>query len=201
MTTTMERPIERRLMPAGTCEIRALETTDSLSRMRGQAVPYGVQTDIGFFLEEFARGAFTKSIRESARALPLLLFHDDQAFPIGVAERWDEKDTGLVGEWKLADTEEAQRAAKLAKDGMLTGLSVRFRPIRSSWTFVEDWTPDGGEKDSVIREEAGLSETSLVPIAAYQTAAVEWVRTGEARAHREAVEARELLAWVERMRA
>lgn len=164
-------------------QLREVETTDSLTMLRGRAVPYDTETDIGWFLESFAQGSLGKSARESAAALPLMLFHgqDGQPFPIGSAARWDEQAGGLYGEWRLDDHPDAQRAAKQAKDGHMGFMSVRFAPIRSEWTLVEDFNPDMGAdyKDRVVRKEARLLEVSLVPTPAYSDATVEWVRSAE----------------------
>lgn len=163
-------------------EFRDVETTDSLSMLRGRAVPYGVEADIGWFLEQFAAGSLGKSARESAAALPLMLFHGEgKPFPAGSISRWDEQATGLWGEWHIADDIDAQRAAKSAKDGHLNFMSIRFAPIRSTWTYVDEFNPDLGAsyKDSVTRNEARLLETSLVPTPAYNSATVEWVRSAE----------------------
>lgn len=158
-------------------QLRDVETTDSLSMLRGRAVPYGEDTDIGWFLEQFATGSLGKSARESAAALPLLLFHNDGQLPMGSIARWDEQPTGLWGEWRIDDTAEAQAAARSAKGGHLNFMSVRFMPIRSTWTFVDE----PGGKDSVVREEARLLEVSLVTTPAYNSATVQWVRSNEGR--------------------
>jgi HK97 family phage prohead protease len=172
--TTKTRPEEARILGV---ELREVETTDSLSMLRGRAVPYGEDTDIGWFIEQFAPGSLGKSARESAAALPLLLFHDDMSMPAGSISRWDEQPTGLYGEWKIADTPKAQRAAQLARDGHLNFMSVRFQPIRSTWTFVDEV----GGKDRVLREEARLLEVSMVTTPAYNSATIQWVRSSERR--------------------
>lgn len=175
MTTVKMRPEEARIVGI---ELREVETTDSLSMLRGRAVPYGEDTDIGWFIERFAPGSLGKSARESAAALPLLLFHNDMSMPAGSINRWDEQPTGLYGEWRIADTPEAQGAAQLAKDGHLNFMSVRFQPIRSTWTYVDE----PGGKDTVVREEARLLEVSMVTTPAYNGATIQWVRSSERRA-------------------
>lgn len=175
---------ERRTMGV---ELREVETTDSLSMLRGRAVPYGTDTDIGWFLEQFAAGSLGKSARESAAALPLMLFHGEGGqMPIGAIARWDEQTGGLYGEWHIDDDPTAQEAARKAKStddrpGSLNFMSIRFAPIRSEWTLVEDFNPDLGadNKDRVVRKEARLLEVSLVPTPAYNDATVEWVRSAE----------------------
>lgn len=161
-------------------ELRDVDTNGKLTELYGRAVPYGVQSDIGWFLESFSKGSLGKSARESAAALPLLLFHDDRKLPIGSAAKWEEKADGMYGTWRIAQTREAQEAAELSADGHLNFMSIRFQPIRSTWTFVDD-PSDITAKDSVERHEARLIETSLVSTPAYNDAAVQWVRSHEAQ--------------------
>lgn len=169
-------------------DLREVETTDSLSMMRGLAVPYGEWANIGWFMEEFRAGSLGKSVREAARALPLNLFHDNRSFPIGSADEWEETAAGLFGVWRLDDSTEAQRAAKSAQDGHLTGLSIEFGTIRSEWTEAESWNPDAGPEfmDKVSRIEARLGAVGLVQTPAYASAGVQLVRSADARHRREA---------------
>lgn len=159
-------------------ELRDVETDDKFKELYGRAVPYGIKTDIGWFTESFARGSLAKSAKESAAALPLLMFHNDMGLPVGSARKWDDKADGLWGTWRLAQTRDAQEAAELAADGHLNFMSVRFQPIRSIWTMVDDPT-DITEKDHVERLEARLIEVSLVSTPAYNDATVKWVRSFE----------------------
>lgn len=203
-TPKRRRPVEARILPPETVHLRADTTKGASGTLRwleGIAVPYDRDADIGWFIESFAAGSLAKSIREAARSLPLHLFHDSQALPIGVASEWKDGDRELVGRWKLDDSELAQRAARMAQPddsgaAMLGYLSIRFAPIRSEWTTVDDFNPDLGpeHKDRVRRTEARLLETSLVSTPAYKEAAVSFVRTGERAIHPEAT-GREIKAW------
>ena len=178
-------PMETRLQQA--VEIRDVDTKAGFTRLKGRALPYSEDADIGWFLGQFAPGSLAKSIQEAARDLPLLLWHDNRSWPIGAADEWEDGKAGLDGIWRLDQSEPAQRAAQLVDDGMLTGMSIGFQPIRSAWTYVEDWNPDLGpsHKDRVVRQEARLIETSLVPTGAYVGAQTSWVRTGERPIKRE----------------
>ncbi len=200
-------PDERRTAPLQLLEV---ETTDNMKYLSAVAVPYGEPADIGMFMEDFAPGSLAKSIKEAARSLPLHVVHDDmpmyaammfESWPIGVAAAWDDDNSRLRGVWKLDDSLKAQRAARLAKpdeDGrsMLGYMSIRFNPIRSAWTYADDYNPDLGPKykDLVTRLEARLVSVSLVSTPAYRSAAVEWVRSSEPQRVRESA-ARELDEW------
>lgn len=178
-TPTMTRT-EARVF--GGLELREVETTDTLSMMHGLAVPYGEWARIGWFEEEFRTGSLGKSIKEAARRLPLNLFHDGRSFPIGSADEWDERDSGLWCTWRINDEVESQRAARLAESGDLTGLSIEFSPIRSEWEWADDWNPDlgDGHMDRVSRIEARLGAVALCQTPAYVSAGVELVRSADA---------------------
>lgn len=183
-TTTTTLPSlapEGRLFAA--VELRDVSTTESFSMLEGRAVPYGEWANIGWFLEEFAAGSLAKSIKEAARDLPLNLFHDNQSFPIAAARKWTERGDGLWGQWALDSSELAQEAARHAQEGRLTGLSIEFIPIRSTWEFTEDWDPSAGPggMDKVTREEARLCAVGLVQSPAYVSAGVQLVRSADAR--------------------
>jgi hypothetical protein len=146
---------------------------EAFTHIVGRVVPYNTWTDVGWFLESFQRGAFTGSLVKQP-AVPLLLWHDNRAFPVGIAEAWDDRPDGLHGRFKVAMTSVAQVAAQQAREGFLTGMSVGFGPIRSTWTFAADWDPDLGpdHMDRVTRHEARLHEVSLTPTPAYSDAQV-----------------------------
>lgn len=168
-------------------ELREVETTANLGMIRGMAVPYGEWANIGWFMESFRAGSLTKSISEAARRLPLNLFHDNRSYPIGSADEWTEEDRGLFGTWRLTEEVEAQRAARLAESGDLTGLSIEFAPIRSQWTEAHDWNPDLGPDhlDKVERLEARLGAVALCQTPAYVSAGVQLVRSADALQRRQ----------------
>lgn len=157
----------------------AVESAGRFTRLEGRAVPYNTWANVGPYLEQFKPGAFAKSIRETAAALPLMLFHGrDDMWPIGKAVRWASKDDGLHGTWELNDSPNAQRAASMAKTGELGFLSIGFVDVRSTPELAGDYNPMLGEDhmDRITRIEARLVETSIVPTPAYADAQVTLVR-------------------------
>ncbi len=200
MTDTMValRAPEVRTMSALGLQLRDVQADGRF--LLGRAVPYNTWTSIGWFAEQFSPGAFARSIKEAANGLPLLMWHNNQTWPVGVSDKWDDNAQGLDGVWKLDTSEEAERAADLAEKKMLTGLSVGFVPIRSQWEMVDwkDWDPDLGVEhmDKVTRDEARLLEVSLTPTPAYAGAQVSLVRSREAKKVRDGGrESAELLGW------
>jgi HK97 family phage prohead protease len=179
---TLRAP-EVRTYPTTHLRVVDTETNAAFTELRGRAVPYDEPTNVGWYIETIRAGAFSKSIREAARGLPLLLWHDNASWPIGVAASWDDSDDGLDGVWRLDDSDLAQRAARQARDGFLTGMSVGFQPMPngSTWDLVDDdeWNPDTGNVDRVERVEARLLEVSMTPTPAYAGAGVSLVRSSE----------------------
>ncbi|MDO5534378.1 MAG: HK97 family phage prohead protease [Propionibacteriaceae bacterium] len=180
---TLKAP-EVRTFPA--LEFREFERSASGRFLEGRAVPYNRWADIGWFRERFAPGAFAKSIREAARKLPLLLWHDNRTFPIGVSDEWRDNDKGLDCVWDLdVDDPRAVEAARKAERGELTGLSIGFAPIENRGKNARGEVVDLNnvlEIDdmglmSVTRKEARLLEVSLTPTPAYAGAQVSLVRS------------------------
>ncbi len=156
------------------CEVRAADE-GAEKALAGRVAPYGTWAPIGGRYEEsFAPGVFAKSIRESAKALPLLLNHRHGDLPIGRAVEWEERADGLHGRWLLADTDEARKAHALAVEGFLSGLSTGF--IRqANGDDVELHAPP--QLNRITRRQARLAEVSLVSVPAYADAVLTNTRT------------------------
>jgi len=178
------RAPEVRTFPA--LEFREVDGSESGRFLEGRAVPYDRWADIGWFRERFMPGSFAKSIREAARQLPLLLWHDNRSMPIGVTHEWRDNDAGLDVVWRLdVDDPRAVEAARKAREGMLTGLSIGFAPIEKLQKDGRGRAFDANnEVDiddlgvmSITRREARLLEVSLTPTPAYAGAKVSLVRS------------------------
>lgn len=157
-------------------ELSEVEVNRGYSMMHGRAAPYGEVGLRQFYKETWADKLFDKSIRQAAKSLPLLMFHDDMTWPIGSATDWDSvPGDGLYGTWSLDDSADAQRAAKMYAAGHLKYLSVGYQPILSRLEL-----PDAGRLDledsstwgTVTRLEARLLETSIVPVPLYPSAQI-----------------------------
>lgn len=162
MSTNLTRTL------AGDLQVRAEARTIS-----GLAVPYDQPTDIhdpfegGSYREQFAFGAFARTIRERGPSrVKLLVSHDERRLPIGKATELRETPEGLHAEFHVSATPEGDTALELARDGTLDGLSVSFQPISQ--------TRSG---DLVTRTEVKLREVSLTGFPAYDSARVVAVRS------------------------
>jgi len=147
--------------------------------LEGRAVPYDTWGDVGLFMEQHASGSFERSTRGGAgKNVPLLMFHEQRSWPIGKAESWKHY-ASLSGVWKLADSDEAQRAARAAANGEL-GMSVGFLPVHTRAHKVPSRiAPELGPefKPWLIRDESKLIEVSLTPVPVYDSAQVVMVRS------------------------
>ena len=131
----------------------------------GLVVPFMSKYDTGRYIETLSSGVFDKSIKERGNRIPLLEQHDTQRHPIGMSVSWEKSATGLIADFKLAGTARGEEARTLAEEGMVTGLSVGFIPVRNKTTQV-----DG--RQHVQRLEAKLDHVGLVTQPAYLEAQV-----------------------------
>lgn len=136
--------------------------------MIGLVAPYNVAADVGPFTETLRPGVFAKSVRQAARNLPLHVLHKHDEIPVGKATAWEETDEGLVGSFAFDTRADAQEAARLAEEGLLSALSVGFVPLDphgSRWNTTS-------KKPHVDRLEARLIEASLCSVPVYEQAGV-----------------------------
>lgn len=104
----------------------------SLLRISGYASLFG-QTDLSG--DAVQRGAFAASVLSLPKGrLPMLFGHDTKT-PIGVWDRLFEDRTGLFVSGRLfGDGPESKRAARLIREGAVSGLSIGYRVKRSQKT-------------------------------------------------------------------
>ena len=143
-------------------QLRAAAGEDSDGRtLEGRIVPYDTEIQVGETMESFAKGVFA----DTDPASVVLLWQHDVNSPIGRMSALSEEADGAYGTFRLADTDRAREALSLARDGILTGLSVGFTGIEAR-----------AGKGTRTHTKARLMETSLVTFPAYPTAGVLAVR-------------------------
>ena len=132
--------------------------------LEGICVPFDTETRIGNrYTEVIRRGAFAKTTQERAQRVKLLAMHDGQRLPLGAAQRLQETDKGLLGEFRVSKTAAGDEALELVRDGALDSFSIGFVPLRDNWN---------ADKTYVERAEVKLLEVSLVAFPAYEDAKV-----------------------------
>lgn len=153
--------------------------------LRGIAVPFDQPTRIVDFWDEydeqFARGAFAKTIAERGDKVKYLWQHSS-AEPVGRAVALREDTAGLYGEWKISKTPRGDDLLELVRDGVIDANSIGFVPVTES-TMVRS-----GTVPLVTRTEAKLREVSAVTFPAYEGAEISGVRSVSEDNLRRAVE-------------
>ena len=144
----------------------------------GRCVPWNEPQNVGGYIEEWKRGAFTRSLTRQNR-LPLLPFHDNKSVPIGTSVAWSDERDGLYGTFEVHMTGAAQLAGDYAAKGIISGLSIGFIGEEAQWRYAATYAPDLGVDymDSVTRTRARLIEVSLVSTPAYIGAVVTHVQS------------------------
>lgn len=118
------------------------------------------------YKEAFRRGAFMRTIAERGDRVKAHVEHQDQRLPIGRAVHLEERANGLETHLRVSATSDGNDVLALVRDGVLSGLSIGFRPIRHS--------DEGGVK---YRTEVALNEISVVDRPAYPDAQIESLRS------------------------
>ncbi|MFT4051104.1 MAG: HK97 family phage prohead protease [Microbacterium sp.] len=135
-------------------EVRAVEEAERT--LEGVAVPWDSPADIGgAFLETFQRGAV--QVPDDGR----VLLYDRHAEPIGKLTSFEDTPEGWAIRAQFSDTAHGRDAWTLARDGVMTQLSVGFIPVEHR----ED------AHGNITRTRVEVREVSVVPFGAYGTAA------------------------------
>jgi Escherichia/Staphylococcus phage prohead protease len=141
--------------------------------IEGRAVPYNeralvVDPDGKRYVEGFVAGAFRRSTRAPQR-LVLLYEHGSGILDVvGPAVALEERPDGLFGSWRAIDGAVGDQALSLVRAGVLTGLSVGFRPLG----------PGRRDDDGTLwRTACHLDEVSLTRSPAFAGAVVTAVRS------------------------
>lgn len=132
-------------------EIRADETEPRT--VEGIAVPWDTPISVGGIRERFERGA--AEAPDDGR----VLLYDRHAEPIGKLIEFADTDEGWRIRAQFSDTTRGRDAWTLARDGVMTQLSVGFIPREDA----ED------EDGTIVRRRVEVREVSLVPFGAYGT--------------------------------
>ena len=139
----------------------------------GLVVPYDEPTIVGAYVEEWQRGAFTRSLTKQPK-IPLLPFHDSKQIPVGQSDGVAGRTDGLFGVFRVLMTSAAQVAADYAAQGIVSGLSIGFVGEQADWRYASTYAPERGTQymDHVTRTQARLVEVSLVSTPAFVDAQV-----------------------------
>lgn len=136
---------------------------------RGMASVFGMVID-AFTPTIMQRGAFTKTLKERSRAIPILWQHRMDE-PIGSPVHLLENENGLVLQAKISRTARGRDALTLMRDGVVRALSIGFEAVVVEMQEQAD--------KSFIRfiKEARLVEVSVVTLGADPNALITEVRS------------------------
>jgi hypothetical protein len=146
--------------------------TDSTGRtIYGIGVPFGqiavCDDGYGQYAERFEVGAFARTIAERGDKIRLFSVHSaSRNLPLGRATELVEQPDGLHVAFALGETQDADEALSLVRDGIVDAFSIGFRPVA-----------EHREGDVLVRTEVELIEVSLVGLPAYSGAVVAGVRS------------------------
>ena len=145
-------------------EFRVEQREDGKKLIRGHAAVFNSETDLGWFRERIAPGAFTESIgKDDVRAL----FNHDENFILGrntagtLTMREDER--GLYVEIDPPDTQVGRDLVTSIERGDISQMSFGFQTIKDSWE-----TEENAAKDLRTLEKVKLWDVSPVTFPAYQ---------------------------------
>ena len=152
---------ERRTLQS---EFRIEQREDGKKLIRGHAAVFNSETDLGWFRERIAPGAFSESIgKDDVRAL----FNHDENFILGrntagtLTMREDER--GLYVEIDPPDTQVGRDLVTSIERGDISQMSFGFQTIKDSWE-----TEENAAKDLRTLEKVKLWDVSPVTFPAYQ---------------------------------
>lgn len=139
------------------------------NQFRGMASVFGKVVD-AFMPTIMQRGAFTKTLQERSRDIPILWQHD-MSEPIGKPISLVETDRGLILQAEISRTSRGRDVLQLLRDGVVRALSIGFEPV------VYDMDNTDPEKPVRFIREARLVEVSVVTLGADANALITEVRS------------------------
>jgi HK97 family phage prohead protease len=163
MTHKLTLPAVERRFIADSPELRAADNTDFIP-MKGYAAKFNKRSqDLGYFVEQLAPGAFTRTIAEDD--IILNINHDASkilARNTNGTLRLSEDSVGLVTDADMANTSYAQDLAVLMRRGDINKMSFAFGTLRDHWEELADGT--------LLRTvlEARLFDVAIVTVPAYE---------------------------------
>lgn len=165
-------------------ELHIRSADDDPRTVYGTVVPYNQPATVndgeGPYREQFAPGAFQRSLEQRGKRVALYQQHNRQVLPLARMADWSEEPGGLVGYFRLQDNTEGNAVLDKIRDGIVDSFSVGFRGLKAR-------TSDDGV---VTRTEADLLEVSLVAEPAYSGATIAGVRMAD-------IDTDELNEWIE----
>lgn len=142
-----------------------IKSIDESGAFEGIASVYGNVDSYGDVVEP---GAFSKTIAERGKSIPILWQHDSR-LPIGSGEVFDAgTHLGIKGQI-LEAVSHGGDAMRLAKAGIVKGLSIGYQVLKDSWD---------AERKVRLLKEIKLYEVSFVTFPANELAVLTGIKSG-----------------------
>lgn len=115
-----------------------LEASEDGRTLEGLCVPFDVPAlvadppDYEPYQELFVRGAFERATKAPHRVLLNFEHNEGITNVLGHGVSFDERDDGLYGSLEVDDGHDGDKALRLYRQGVLTSLSVQFKPMVKS---------------------------------------------------------------------
>lgn len=146
-------------------EVRAAEDSRVL---RGYAAVFNSESvDFGWFKEQIAPGAFTRTLKEQPDVRALVDHETNKVLARTVSKSLTlrEDSTGLLFEMEPSNTTHGNDTLESVKRGDIDGMSIGFRVMSDKWE-----KRDGKEFRTIL--DVTLYEISVVPFPAYPETSV-----------------------------
>lgn len=156
---------------AASPEVRAKADQEGVKRIEGYAALYNVETDLGWFIERIAPGAFDEVVQDDVRAL----FNHDPNYVLARSVngqgtlRLKLDESGLMYEFDV--DQEFSNHVNLAKSierGDVTQSSFAFTILKDEWTYNREQDKDV----RTILKVKRLYDVSPVTYPAYESTTV-----------------------------
>lgn len=148
-----------------------LEESGDGRTLEGLCVPYNVATVVddgmGAYKEMFVQGAFARAVRAPFRVWLNFEHKPGISNVLGNGVKFEERPEGLYGVFELDQGSETEKAKRLHSAGVLSSLSVEFKPMERPKQI----------RGVVERRSVHLDAVALCRRGAYEEAKVTVIRT------------------------
>ncbi len=154
-----------------TFNIEVAEVDGDGRTIHALVVPYGVPAVVndgmGPYKEVFVKGAFKRAVDVPNRVFLNWEHRETFSDVIGNGVRFEERSDGLYGELQVDEGEVGDKALRFIDKGVMTGMSVEFKPM----------SRDANVNGVVTRRSVHLDAVALCRSGAFKGAEVLAVRT------------------------
>ncbi|NBO55615.1 MAG: HK97 family phage prohead protease [Actinobacteria bacterium] len=152
-----------------------IKAVDDSGTIEGYGSIFG---NVDSYGDVVAKGAFSRTLESAvdSKRMPAMLWQHNADEPIGVWTAMREDAKGLYVKGKLADTQRGREALQLIKMGALSGLSIGYSTVESSFD---------NERDIRVLTDLDLWEVSPVTFPANDKARITVAKSADIKTRRD----------------